>query len=262
MNRSYAIWPLRFSPQAPAMIDFYTRLGLRPSLGHASGTFATFAGRSGTLGVHDANRTESGAARRHTSLNLVTDDVKEAAAELDAIGYRVRVWDETYGAQGVMRSRDGLEIGLNEDEQADLYGGYYVHKNEHEPTLDVVAVCDTSEMKAEADFFAAFGFTAPSYDDPWWIGLRAGPRSGVIGIHHHEAQELGDVAANNPRTDDDLFGPPYLVRIGFETHEPLQQLADHLHAAGLAPTLVDDEHLPRLVLTDPDGETVEIHPAH
>ena len=60
----YVIWPLRFSPNAPAMIDFYTRLGLHKSFSHDNGTFATFLGRSGTLGVHDALNTESGVVPR------------------------------------------------------------------------------------------------------------------------------------------------------------------------------------------------------
>ena len=47
MTLSYAIWPLRFSPDPAAMIDFYSRLGLHKALSHDDGTFATFDGRSG-----------------------------------------------------------------------------------------------------------------------------------------------------------------------------------------------------------------------
>lgn len=251
----YVIWPLRFSPNAPAMIDFYTRLGLHKSFSHDDGTFATFQGRSGTLGVHDANNTEAGVVPQHTALNLATTDVVQAAEELVELGHSVKVWDETYGKQGVVASRDGRVIGLNGDAQEDLYGGYRTHPEVAAPSLDVVAVCVTPQMKAEAAWFASFGFVASSYDDPWWIGLRAGERSGVIGIH------AGEVAADTARdADDDLFGPAYEVRIGFETHEPLEVLDARLRAAGFETTVVT-EGAPHLELTDPDGEHLEIHPA-
>lgn len=255
MTCSYAIWPLRFSPDPAAMIEFYARLGLRQTLSHDDGTFATLEGRSGALGVHDARTTTSGAVPGHAALNVATADVEAAAAELTRSGYEVRVWDETYGKQGVVVSRDGRVIGLNEKHQDDLYGGYHVHDAATVSPLDVVAVCVTPDLKAEAAYFAPFGFTAPSYDDPWWIGLRAGDRSGVIGLH------AGEVEARNPRPDGDLFEPVYEVRIGFETSEPLDRLADRLRAVGFAPTMIPDGPDPRIVLIDPDGDEVQIHPA-
>ena len=254
MTRPYVIWPLRFSPDAAAMIDFYRRLGLHLAFSHDNGTFATFNGRSGTLGVHSAHDTTSDEIPSHTALNLATDDVEQAVAELVAMGHDVKIWDETYGKQGVVLSRDGRVIGLNPDSQDDLYGGYRVHEADTEPTLDVVAVCVTPEMRAEAVWFASFGFVASSYDDPWWIGLRAGDRSGVLGIH------AGEVETGDPRDDDDLFGPPYLVRIGFETHLSLAAEADRLRAAGIETTMITGE-VPHLEMTDPDGERIEIHPA-
>lgn len=255
MIRPYVVWPLRFSPNAPAMIDFYTRLGLHKSVSHDNGTFATFRGRSGTLGVHDAHHTESGVVPQHTALNFATDDVEKAAEELTAMGHVVKFWDETYGKQGVVASRDGRVIGLNEDSQEDLYGGYRAHAADRVPTLDVVAVSVSPEMRAEAAWFASFGFVAPSYDDPWWIGLRAGDRSGVIGIH------AGEVDSERVRAAaDDLFGPAYEVRLGFETHEPLDVLEARLRESGFETTLVTDD-APHLELTDPDGEQIEIHVA-
>ena len=255
MTHSYAIWPLRFSPDPAALIDFYTRLGLHKGFSHDDGTFATFDGRSGTLGVHDANATASGSVPGHTGLNLATADLLGAAEQLTGLGYQVRVWDETYGKQGVVVARDGRVIGLNEDHQDDLYGGYRVHDAASVPQLDVVAVCVTPDPRAEAAYFAPFGFTAPSYDDPWWIGLRAGDRSGVLGIH------AGEPELRDTRPGDDPFGPPYEVRIGFETSEPLDRLGDRLRATGFAPTMITDGPDPKIVLTDPDGEEVQIHSA-
>lgn len=255
MTRSYVIWPLRFSHDPAAMIDFYTKLGLHKALDHDSGTYASFDGLGGSLGVHDAGTTTAGAVPNHTGLNLATADIVAAADELRGLGLEVRVWDETYGKQAVVIGRDGRAIGLNESSQEDLYGGYHVHPAEGVPSLDVVAVHPTPDMVGDAAWFGSFGFTAPSYDDPWWIGLRASDRSGVIGIHH------GEVENSAARPADDEFGPAFDVRIGFETHLPLAEEAAKLRAAGLTVELLADEPAPRIVLTDPDGEEVQIHPA-
>ena len=48
---------------------------------------------------------------------------------------------------------------------------------------------------------------------------------------------------------------------GFETSEPLDRLADRLRAVGFAPTMIPDGPDPRIVLIDPDGDEVQIHPA-
>lgn len=255
MTHAYVIWPLRFTADPAAMIDFYTRLGLHQSLSHEDGTFATFVGRSGTLGVHDARTATGGPVPSHAALNLATEDVEAAAAELVGIGHEVRLWDETYGKQGVVLARDGRAIGLNQERQDDLYGGYREHLDAGVPLLDVVAVCPHPDLRAEAVWFASFGFVAPSYDDPWWIGMRAGARSGVLGVHG------GPIETRTARPADDLLGPAYEVRIGFETSEPLPELDERLRAAGLEPTLITDEPAPRILLTDPDGDEVQIHPA-
>ena len=126
MTRSYVIWPLRFSPRPAAMIDFYSRLGLHKALSHDNGTYASFDGRGGALGVHDAAAT-AGAIEGHTGLNLATADIVAAADELTALGLEVRLSDETYGKQAAIIGRDGRAIGLNESSQDDLYGGYHVH---------------------------------------------------------------------------------------------------------------------------------------
>ena len=64
--------------------------------------------------MHDARTTTSGAVPGHVALNLATADVEAAATELTGHGYQVRVWDETYGKQGVVVARGGRVIGLNE----------------------------------------------------------------------------------------------------------------------------------------------------
>jgi hypothetical protein len=120
------------------MIEFFDVLGLHKALSHADGTHTGFDGRSGKLAVHSAARTASGPVPTHTALNFTTTDVTAAAQELIAAGLPVQVWDETYGKQGVVATPGGLAIGLNEDTQDDLYGGYQAHQQIVSAPIDVV----------------------------------------------------------------------------------------------------------------------------
>jgi hypothetical protein len=180
MTRPYTIWPLRFSPNPDAMIEFFDVLGLHKAISHADRTYASFDGRSGKLGVHSAARTVSGPVPTHTTLNFTTADVTAAAEELTAAGLPVQVWDETYGKQGVVTTPTGLAIGFNEDTQDDLYGGYQAHEHTVTAQIDVVADCTTDDLAQDAASFASFGFTADSLDDPCQVRLRAEGRSGVL----------------------------------------------------------------------------------
>jgi hypothetical protein len=253
MTRPYTIWPLRFSPKPAAMIEFFGVLGLRKALSHADGTYASFNGRSGRLGVHSAAQTASGAVPTHTALNFTSADITAAAKELAAAGLQVQVWDETYGKQGVVTTPTGLVIGLNEDTQDDLYGGYQVHEPTVAAPTDVVAVCLTDDIARDAAFFASFGFTADSLNDPSGVRLHADEPSGVIRLHR------GEVApAPTIQSADDQFGTPYVVQLGFETSEALDALVARLRDAGYQTATVADQAMAHLSVTDPDGEEVRI----
>jgi hypothetical protein len=255
MSHPYAIWPLRFSPNPVAMIEFFAALGLDKALSHADGTYASFAGRSGSLGVHSAAQTASGAVPGHTALNLTTADITAAAAELATTGLQVRVWDETYGKQGVVTTPEGLVIGLNEDTQDDLYGGYQVHGPTMAAPTDVVAVRRTVDLPRAAAFFASFGFTTDSLEDPRRVRLHANERSGVICLHQGEVRLQPAI-----RSADDQFGPPYQVQLGFETSEPLDALAARLRGAGYQAATVQDQAGEHVSVPDPDGGEMQIHP--
>jgi hypothetical protein len=257
MSRPYAIWPLRFSPNPAAMIEFFATLGLDKALSHADGTYASFAGRSGGLGVHSAAQTASGAVTRHTALNLTTADITAATAELAAAGLQVRVWDETYGKQGVVITPEGLVIGLNEDTQDDLYGGYQVHEPTIAAPMDVVAVRRTDDLPREAAFFGSFGFTTDSLEDPRRVRLHATERSG--GVVYLDQGEVRPQPAI--RSADDQFGPPYQVQLGFETSEPLDVLAARLGDAGYQAARVREQAGEHVSVTDPDGGKIQIHPS-
>jgi hypothetical protein len=60
--------------------------------------------------------------------------------------------------------------------------------------------------------------------------------------------------------DSEPFGPPYLVDLGFETQESLNDVAQRLRESGFAAKLVTDDAA-HVAVTDPDGHEIQIHRA-
>jgi len=112
-----------------------------------------------------------------------------------------------------------------------------------------------SDLSSVQAGFEPFEITGPSYDDLHWIDLRAGDRSGVLGSTPASSRRAIHAT---PTTCSDR--PTWCVDIGFETSEPLDVLVERLRSAGLDPTMITDGPDPRVVLVDPDGEEVQIHP--
>ncbi len=257
MTHRYTIWPLRFSPNPAAMIEFFTVLGLHNTLSHAERTFATFDGRSGKLGIHTAAGTASGAVPGHTSLNFTTADITAAGHELVASGLEVHIWDETYGKQGVIIAPQGAVIGLNEDTQDDLYGGYQVHERTAATPLDVVAICHTDDIAREVAYFASFGFTADSVNDSPLEPLHADGNSGILALRQRDLASPSTI----PSSAGDQFGPPYPVQLAFKTNEPLDALAERLRESGYEAATGEDQAGRHVSVTDPDGEEIQIGPS-
>lgn len=260
MSERYTVLPMRFSRRPQEMIGFLEALGLRKRLDTETGTYALFDGASGRVAVHgieEGSRRTSG----DTTLNFAVDDVQAVVQALADGGMQTAVWDETYAKQGIVRTADGRVIGLNENTQDDLYGGYRLHEQSVAASLDVVAVWYSDDFTADARYFAAFGFEPfGSLDDPWWCDLRTGRRTGgVIGLHGTGGGSDLDRAETPDEAPDELT-PPALVRLGFETAEPLDALAARLAAAGYQAAVVENEAGPQVHVTDPDGQHLEIHP--
>lgn len=250
------VLPLRFSADAPAMIAFLRTLGMAAEVTTAGEDFATLvAGGGGRVMVHGADGSETGAVPGETQLCLAVERTDEAADALAAHDLEVRVWDETYGRQGVVVGPCGETVSLNE-QQRDLYG-YEGHDGDGaDPRLAVCVVRSSEEgpeREADVRFFAALGFTPVGPGDRWWQALAA-PGAGVVGLHAPHP----DAPAGQRATGTE-FGDVALVRLGFETDEDLEQLAARLTAAG-HPARVVREEVTAVHVTDPDGLHLEIHP--
>ena len=266
MSQSYTIFPMRFSAEPRAMIALLEALGLQRVLDNADGTYAEFQGASGRVAVHGVGAATERRTPGDTALNLAVGDVDAAIAEMTGVGLATAASDEMDGQQGVVKALDGTVVGLRAEAREKL-DGYRVHEQTVAASLDVVAVWTSADFRADAAFFGAFGFEPfGSLDDPWWCDLRVGHRQGgVIGLHAPNEESNGasteDHSPGSSGTDADAATErPALVRLGFETSEPLDALAARLQAAGYPAVVAEDGAGTKVVLTDPDGQHVEIHP--
>lgn len=256
MSEASRVFPMRFSPDPGRMVRFLEVLGLRRVLESERGGYVAFEGGAGSVAVHSVEGADSAVADGVTSLNVLVADVDAAAAALRDAGLDADAWDEAYGRQGAVRTPRGGVAGLNEATQADLYG-YRAVGGGDAPLTDVIAIWYSDDFARDAAFFAHLGFTPTgSLDDPWWCALRGADGAGGIGLHTPDSASTEDPVAASGWLEN-----PALVRLGFETREPLDALVARLQDAGYdSARLTADEAGPKVVLTDPDGQYLEIHP--
>lgn len=229
------------------MVAFLEALGLHRTVeGDQDGT--TFLwGRSGMVAVFDAASDSGPAPVGQTQLSFETPDLGAAEAHLTGRGRKVTVWDD----EGEQRSGgtfdpQGAGVFMRESERdADDAGSDHPRV-----PVDVVAVRESADFAADEEFFAGFGFTR-AYGDENWMALAGRGDAGVIGLHAPWGEDRGGATTTK--------GAPALVHLGFQTDGGLEPVAERLRAAGLEPRVSDRSGA--LVVVDPDGVEIEVHPA-
>jgi hypothetical protein len=236
------VTPYRFTTHPRELVAFLELLGMRTFL--RQDEFAVLTGRSGRVAVHPLASART--AHEATTLVLGVPDAVAAAEALTGAGVDATWWDESWGRQASVPGPVGV-LTLDA-ETADAYG-YDVAETPapHGSGVDVVATIYTSEPDEVAAYFALFGFHPGPDASPDWVPLRAGGRSGVVGLFPtpHAAPADG----------------PVPTEIGIETVESLETLAARLRDAGHPVAVVDDAGAHHLVVTDPDGIALEVNAA-
>lgn len=245
MTTQTSVQAYRFSSDPAAMIAFLEALGMTRSVSREGDRYAVLRAAGGSVGVHAASGSSTGATHGQTQLCLEVGSVDEVDG-MDGIV----VWDESYGRQAGITDPFGGGIWIDEH-QRDLYG-YQGHEGEPAAGLYVTAVRYSPDVEADKAFFARFGFEATGGDE-WWTPLRAADGS-VIGLHKPQGEPITAPAADNPVGDNSLCD------LGFETTEPLEQVRDRLVAAGYDARVHEDEFLRAVHVVDPDGREVQVHP--
>lgn len=234
----------RFSADPAAMIAFLEALGLVRSVSTEGDGYALMRAAGGSVGVHAASGSSTGAVPGQTQLCL------EVASVDDVAGIEgVQVWDESYGRQAGVTDSFGGGIWIDE-RQSDLYG-YTDHDDPPRAGLFVTAVRYSPAFAPDVELFARFGLAAGQGDE-WWQPLTAADGS-VVGLHKPSGQPITAPASENPVGDNSVCD------LGFETTEPLEGVRDRLVAAGYDASLHTDEVGTAVHVTDPDGCHVEVH---
>ena len=196
-------------------------------------------------GVGSNSVVASSVSQTTTSLCFDIPNAAKAAEELAEQGLTTDWWDEAFNRQARVEGPYGA-ISLNE-EMDDTYG-YKVTEPIGPSVVDVVATVYTPEFERPTHFFNHLGYRPDGGDAPGWRPLRADTTSGIIGLHE---------STQPPQEHQDAT-----TELGFETLEPLAQLAERLRSAGHSvEDLTMDPDPPHLVVTDPDGSPIEISAA-
>jgi len=248
-----AVNPYRFSDDPPAMVAFLEELGMRKAVTTSGDWFGLLRAGAGWVGVHRASTDPEGSPAGQTQLVLLAGDARSTADMLEEQGVPATVWDESYGRHAGVVDPAGGGVWINEH-QADLYG-YIGHDGEADPGLSVTMVRASADREADRAFFARFGFVPEPGGNEWWQALRASEYSGVIGLHKPMPGELPHAATPAPFAERTST-----VRLGFQTSEELEALAERLDRAGY-PARVVSEQVTAVHVVDPDGCELEIHPA-
>ncbi len=237
------VTPYRFTDRPKEVIAFFELIGMRTFL--RQDDFAVLAGRSGRVAVHP--RTTARAVHDHTSLVLGVPDAMRAAEALQDAGLDATWWDESWGRQASVSGPVGV---VTLDSEMDDPYGYDVAETPREPEggVDVVATVHTGDADAVAAYFASFGFRPGAEASPVWVPLRAGSRSGTIGLFPTGGDDSGPGADGHVATE-----------IGLETTEPLDALTARLRDAGHAVRVEARSGPSHLVVTDPDGLALEVY---
>ncbi len=241
--------PVRFTDDVPAMQAFLELLGLRPRIVAERGGWVDLVSAAGMVALHSAADSTLGARPGETSLSFEVADAEATRDRLVAAGFDAAVVDESYGRDVVVTDPTGHELLINE-QATDLYGYRRLHPtdgsaatSDRAPLLaGVVPVCFADDTETFHRFLVALGLTGQP--DPDYAAYDAGGH-GWVGVHAAEPSDDHDTAtALSLAVEPDRF----------------DALEQRLRAAGLDVTRRDQPFGSSLVLVDPDGQSVEVHP--
>lgn len=239
--------PVRFTDDVAAMRGFLELLGLAPRIEAERGGWVELVTGGGMVALHDAATSATGALPGQTRLSFEADDVDQLKDMLLATGLAdATIWDEAYGRVLSVTDPLGEQIWVDE-RSTDLYG-YRAHESSPDGRLRVVPVRFTNDASSYAGFLRALGL-AGEPDEHYAMFAAGGGDHGYVGVHYVFGDDLPIVPGD---------GAAHLT---FATTEPLADMVTRLEAAGFRPTLTTEDFGSYIDVTDPDGQSVQIHEA-
>jgi predicted enzyme related to lactoylglutathione lyase len=240
------VQPVRFTDNIEPMGSFLELLGLVRKVESERGGWLVLAGGGGMVALHAAAFSDSG-GKQGTTLSFEADDLDTVAAALTAAGApEVTIYDEAYGRVLTCRDPLGDPITVNEV-MADMYGYRSVAGDKPAaPKVLPVRFCDPAGPYGP--FLEALGLAPRGPVSAYFTSYAAdGGEHGLVGLHYVFGDERPVVPGRSA------------VQLTFESGEPLADIATRLAGAGFDPAIRPESFGSVLVVTDPDGQEVQVH---
>jgi len=243
---SIVVRPVRFTDDVPAMQAFLELLGLQPRIEFNRPGWVDLAGSAGLVALHDAATSATGGIHGETRLSFEVDDADGAAKSWQDQGIATTVIDESFGR--FLEMTDPLGDPVIADEvQHDLYGYTRHEVDETRPAPVVVPVRFTDEAAAYDGFLHALGLTGAP--EPGGYTTYVAPDGGgEVGVHHVYSDDLPVVRSEHA-----------VAHLTFAITGGLDELQQALEAEGFALTRFDEDFGSFIDVTDPDGQSVQVH---
>lgn len=237
--------PLRFTDRLPAMRAFLELLGLRPRIESDGGAWLDLVGAAGMVALHTAATSDVGAASGETKLSFEVADAEALRARLTDGGYDATVYDEAYGR--VVEVTDPLGAAVMIDERSDDLYGYLRHDVPDSGVAPpvVVPVRFTDDAEGYHRFLGGCGLTGTPA--PGGYATYDSGGHGLVGVHYVYGDDLP------------ILGDGAACHLTLATGEDLAEVQARLEVAGHRYERIDEDFGSFLDITDPDGQSVQVH---
>ena len=242
---SIVVRPVRFTDDVPAMQAFLELLGLQPRISFNRPGWVDLAGSAGLVALHAAAHSATGGVPGETRLSFEVDDAEATAKSLHEHGIEATVVDEAWGR--VLELVDPLGAPVIADEaQHDLYGYTRHEVDATAPAPVVVPVRFTDEAAAYDGFLRALGLSGEPA--PGGYTTYAAPDGGgEVGVHHVYGDDLP------------IVGSGASVHLTLAVDGTVDEVQASLERGGFTVTRFDEDFGSFLDITDPDGQSVQVH---
>lgn len=247
------VQPIRFTDNIDEMARLLATLGLSVSITSDKGGWVELSGRTGTVALHSAADSATGAQRGQTLLSFAETDLEALARKLVARGFgnddhpeESMVYDEAYGqAITITRGTDQLTINGRSD---DLYGYSSTGTEPGVGDLRVVPIRFVDDPVPDQRMLEALGFSLDGDTDERFTKLALPGTGGAVGLH--------PTGGETP-----VISGSFAVQLHFGTGAPLPDIIRRAESAGAAATLYESEFGAHVAISDPDGQQIQVHPA-
>lgn len=253
---SLTVQPIRFTDNVEEMARLLVALGLSVSVTSDKGGWVVLAGRTGTVALHSASDSATGAGRGQTSLSFETDALDDLARRLTASGFgnadhpeESMVYDEAYG-RAITITAGGEQLIIN-GRSDDLYGysSTGVTPGTDAGDLRVTPIRFVDDQSADRRLLESLGFSLVGEASPDFTQLALPDPGGSVGLHGIYTDELP------------ILPGPFAIQLTFETATALPEIVQRAQSAGAEAKLNESEFGDFVTITDADGQQIQVHAA-